>query len=84
VRATYIKVAREIAERAIAREDYDGAARYLLRVLERDPHDEQAHLRLVSSLLRAGRHGDARQRYRAYVERMRELELEPAPFPAQT
>jgi DNA-binding SARP family transcriptional activator len=82
-RATYVKVARELAERAIGREDYDGAARYLLRLLERDPHDEQAHLRLVSSLLRARRHGDARQRYRAYVERMRELELEPAPFPAQ-
>lgn len=83
-RATYVKVARELAERSLERGDYDGAARYLLRLLERDPHDESAHLRLVSTLLAARRHGDARRRYRTYVERMRELELEPAPFPAPT
>jgi DNA-binding SARP family transcriptional activator len=81
-RAAYVNVARALSERSLGRGDHDGAARYLLRLLERDPHDEGAHVRLVSTLVAARRHGEARRRYRIYAERMQELELEPAPFPA--
>lgn len=49
-----------------------------LRVLERDPYDEAAHLALVASLSAASRHGDARRAYRRYSERMREIGVEPA------
>jgi DNA-binding SARP family transcriptional activator len=61
--------------------EWDPASRYTRRILERDPYDEDAHMRLVTTLDRAGRHGEARRQYRAYVERMRELEVEPMAFP---
>jgi DNA-binding SARP family transcriptional activator len=60
------------------------AVNYRLRVLERDPYDEEAHLGLVATLSAAGRHGEARRFYRAYVARMEELGVEPAPLPAPT
>jgi ATP/maltotriose-dependent transcriptional regulator MalT/DNA-binding SARP family transcriptional activator len=81
VRAIYQSVLRALAESATAVADYDAAARYHLRLLERDPHDEDAHLALVSTLVRAGHHGEARRRYHAYVNRMDELGIEPAPYP---
>ena len=37
---------------------------------------------LVSTLASAGRHGEARRRYRLYTERMRQNNREPAPYPA--
>lgn len=80
-RATYIDVAHALARLATARSQPDRAARHLLRVLERDEYDERAHLGLVKAWTAAGRHGDARRHYRRYVESMRELNLEPEPFP---
>ncbi len=53
-------------------------------MLERDPFDEGAHLRLVACLERAGRRGEARRRYRGYSARMQEIGVEPAPFPDLT
>ena len=50
--ATYISIARSLAEAAAVDGDADGATRYYLRILERDPYDEGAHLGLVA---RAGR-----------------------------
>jgi ATP/maltotriose-dependent transcriptional regulator MalT/DNA-binding SARP family transcriptional activator len=81
-RATYIAVARALAETAAARGDVDATTRYSLRVLERDPYDEPAHLGLVAALDAAGRHREARRRFRAYCARMDEIEVESAPFPA--
>jgi DNA-binding SARP family transcriptional activator len=60
------------------------AAGYLRRLIERDPWDESAHLRLVATLAAAGQHGEARRAYRTYAGRMHELTLEAAPFPAAT
>jgi DNA-binding SARP family transcriptional activator len=80
-RAAYVAVAMALAERAVGAGDHDGAARYLLRVLSRDPYDERAHLQLVGALSAAGRHGEARRMYRAYSGRMAEIDVEPAPFP---
>ncbi|TCO42595.1 ATP/maltotriose-dependent transcriptional regulator MalT [Kribbella antiqua] len=79
-RALYVRVARVLAERG--RRDPDAAAGYLLRILQRDQYDERAHLGLVSAFQASGAHGEARRAYRTYVQRMGELEVEPAPYPA--
>jgi DNA-binding SARP family transcriptional activator len=84
VRARYIAVGRALADEAAGAYDYDAAASYLLRVLERDRYDERAHLELVRALSASRRHGDARRQYRTYVARMEEIGVEPAPFPEAT
>jgi len=81
-RATYLSVCRELARLALDDGDHDAAGRYLLRIIERDPYEERAHLGLVAVLARAGRHGEARRAYRIYRGRMEELDVEPAPFPS--
>ena len=60
-RDMYVRVARRLAGHAHAAGDHDGAVRFLLRVLERDGYDEEAHLALVHALVDAGRHGEARR-----------------------
>jgi len=51
----------------------DGRVQYLLRVLDKDPYDEQGHRDLVDALAVAGRHGEARRAYERYVAAMRTL-----------
>jgi len=80
-RQAYVQAAARLAAARAAQGRHDEAARYWLRLLERDRYDERAHLGLVRVLDLAGRRGDARRRYRLYAERMRELEVEPAPYP---
>lgn len=80
-RLGYVQAAAKLAAARAAEGRYHEAARYWLRLLERDGYDERAHLGLVRALDLAGRRGDARRRYHVYAERMRELEVEPAPFP---
>ena len=82
--ATYISIARSLAEAAATDGDADGATRYYLRILERDAYDEGAHLGLVSALVAAGRHGEARRRYAFYAAKMEEIAVEAAPFPGST
>ena len=79
--ATYISIARRLAESAAAAGEADGATRYFLRILEHDPFDEGAHLGLVEALVAAGRHGEARRRYAFYASKMEEIAVEAAPFP---
>jgi ATP/maltotriose-dependent transcriptional regulator MalT/DNA-binding SARP family transcriptional activator len=81
-RAAYLAVARTLARAAAEAGEHDQAVRYHLRVLERDAYDEEAHLGLVATLVAAGRHGEARRRYRIYGEQMGELGVEAAPFPS--
>jgi ATP/maltotriose-dependent transcriptional regulator MalT len=81
-RAAYLEVAAALAGHAAKAGDTGAATRYLLRMLEHDPYDERAHLRLVSTFVASGRHGDARRHYRHYCSRMEEIEVEAAPFPA--
>ena len=81
-RAAYLAVAAALADRRVAGDDPDAAIRLLLRLLEREPYDETSHVRLVALLSRSGRHGEARRRFQHYVDRMRELELEPRSFAA--
>ena len=75
-RAVYVDVLRALAEAT-------RAGKYYLRIIERDPYDEPAHLGLVSALEAAGSHGEARRAYRAYVARMQEIGAEPASFSPQ-
>ena len=79
LRSLYIDVARTLA-RLVAIDDPDLAMRLQLRILDRDPYDERAHLNLCLALMRAGRHGEAAERYRLYQDRMDELDLPAVPF----
>ena len=81
--ATYIGIARSLAASAAEIGDADLATRYYLRILERDPYDESAHLGLVDALRVAGRHGEARRRYGFYAAKMEEIAVEAAPYPSQ-
>lgn len=81
VRMRYLAVAHTLAEAAADAGDPQAAVRYLLRILERNPYDEAAHLSLVVNLQAAGHHGEARRSYRAYVARMEEIDVETVPMP---
>jgi ATP/maltotriose-dependent transcriptional regulator MalT/DNA-binding SARP family transcriptional activator len=81
-RAKAIAIARARAREAAAGDERDSAISALLRVLSHDPYDEGAHLALVRTLAGGARYGEAHRRYRLYVERMAELGVEAAPFPA--
>jgi DNA-binding SARP family transcriptional activator len=75
-RAAYIAVAR-----ALAAAGGPESVRYLLRILERDPYDEEAHIALVRTLTGLRSHGEARRAYRRYVASMGQIGVEPIPFP---
>jgi DNA-binding SARP family transcriptional activator len=81
-RAAYLEVAARLAEHAEQAGETDAAIRYRLRILEHDPYDERAHLRLVSTFASVGRPGAARRYYRNYCARMAEIDVEAASFPA--
>ena len=81
-RAAYVAAAGALAADAEAAGDGETAMRCYLRILERDPVHENAHLRLVRAMAAAGRHGDARRSYRNYCAAMREIGVQPAPYPA--
>jgi DNA-binding SARP family transcriptional activator len=81
-RTTYISVARRLAEISEREGEHDRAIQYMLRILEHDPYDEPAHLRLVGILETVGRHGEARRAFRIYVGRMQEIGIEPTAYPA--
>lgn len=81
-RVAYVAAAHALALLAAADADLDNSARYLLRVLERDPYDERAHIELMGTLARAGRHGEARRCYATYATRMEEIGVEATPYPS--
>ncbi|MER7753808.1 BTAD domain-containing putative transcriptional regulator [Kitasatospora sp. NPDC097643] len=72
----YVSVLRARVARS---SDVDQRVSCLLRILRCDAYDEEAHLELVRSLRRAGRHGEARRRYRSYARCMHEIGVAPAP-----
>jgi len=80
VRATHAALLRALVQRLRRAGELDEMARYTLRLLDKDGYDEGAHLDFVGALLDAGRHGEARRRYRTYVRAMTELGVEPKPF----
>jgi DNA-binding SARP family transcriptional activator len=80
-RALYIAVARALIDVSNRAGNQGAAAKYALRILERDPYDEQAHLELIAARTAARSHGEARRAFRRYVARMAEIDVKPAPFP---
>ena len=83
VRATHIALLRALAARLRQTGDIDEATHYLLQLLGQDPFDEQAHLDLVSMQLGAGHRGEARRHYHIYVQRMKEIDVQPQPLPQE-
>jgi DNA-binding SARP family transcriptional activator len=80
-RAVYLSVVRKVIELAAARENHDTVGRYALRLVERDPYDESPHLALVTARTATRAPGEAQRAYRAYAERMAEIDVTAAPFP---
>lgn len=80
VRATHLALLRALVSRLRQAGEVDEVVRYSLRLLDKDRFDEQAHLGLVRLLLAAGRHGEARRRYRIYQQAMVELGIAPQPL----
>ncbi len=80
-RSAYLDAARWLAADASSRGLASEAARFTLRVLQRDPYDESAHLSLVAGLTADRRHGEARRLYGQYCTRMAEIGIDAAPFP---
>lgn len=81
-RTAYVEIASTLAEAERDAGDLDSATRRYLRILERDPYHEAAHVALVAVTYDSGRHGTARRLYASYVSRMAELDIEPKPFPS--
>ena len=79
-RARYVEVARALAAAAVRDGEFDAAARFSRRILERDPYDEGAHLSLVAALASSGREQEARSCYTTYATRLDELGLEAVPW----
>lgn len=73
--AAYVRVLRA---RVMRLSDVDQRVSCLLRILRCDSYDEEAHIELVRVLQRAGRHGEARRRYRSYTSCMQEIGIVPA------
>jgi ATP/maltotriose-dependent transcriptional regulator MalT/DNA-binding SARP family transcriptional activator len=80
LRAVYVTVARALARTTTEAGEFEQAIRYHLRILERDPYDEDAHVELIAALTAGGRHGEARRHYATYVTRMEEIGVEPTSF----
>ena len=80
VRATHVALLRALVLRLRGAGEVDEVVRYSLRLLDKDRYDERAHLDLADVLLAAGRHGEARRRYRIYRQAMAELGITPQPL----
>lgn len=76
-RTRLLSVLRLLASLAADGGDDESAGQYLGQLLEREPYDEDAWLGLIAGQLRLRRHGEARRRYAAYVQRMSELGVTP-------
>lgn len=68
-----------LAEQAEGRGELDTARRWAERWAEAFPFEERPQARVIQTLQRAGRAGEARARHAAFVTRLRqELEIEPS------
>ncbi|RKN48304.1 hypothetical protein D7223_09810 [Micromonospora endolithica] len=69
-RRVYLRVVRTLASLAHGARETDEAVRHLGRALELEPYDEGVHGEFIRILTAAGRHGEAAQAYRRYVDAM--------------
>ncbi|MGN6723438.1 MAG: BTAD domain-containing putative transcriptional regulator [Marmoricola sp.] len=79
-RSAAIACARLLARISARRGDDEQTARWLLRLIERDPYDEDAWSAIIAAHVRMRRHGEARHHHATYARRMRELDLPVEPF----
>jgi DNA-binding SARP family transcriptional activator/ATP/maltotriose-dependent transcriptional regulator MalT len=80
VRAAWLRGLRRLAALSAEAGDRDRAVASLVRLVGADPFDESAHRSLVTVLVRAGRHGEARRAFDRWVRAMRAIEA-PEPDP---
>lgn len=80
-RAAYLRAVRALARWSRDAGDAEQAVCHLLRLLDLDQYDEQAHREMVETLVADGRHGEARRAYQRYAAAMREIAV-PEPDPA--
>ncbi|MET8122891.1 BTAD domain-containing putative transcriptional regulator [Micromonospora sp. NPDC005189] len=69
-RRVYLRVIRKLASLAHGAREVDETIRHLGRALELEPYDEGVHGEFIGTLTAAGRHGEAAQAYRRYVDAM--------------
>jgi DNA-binding SARP family transcriptional activator len=74
------EVSRLLARAAVRRGNEEDGARYLRRLLERDPYDADAWTALLGTQLRLRRYGEARRQHAVYARRMAELGVSPVPL----
>ena len=72
-----------LASDANIRGHHDQAIACLLQVLAAEPHNEAAHLVLVTTASNARHHGEARRYYSIYTRRMEAIGAPPAAFPGR-
>ncbi len=81
VRAAWVRSVRRLAI-VLSRAGRSAEALGLFaRLLVIDPYDEAIHRRVVVSLVRSGRHGEARRAFERWCEAMRQIDA-PAPDPS--
>lgn len=76
-RAAWLRSVRAAAELARGSGDDDQAIGRLVRLLAADPLDESVHRTLVSVLVAAGRHGEARRAFDRWTAAMRSIDAPP-------
>ena len=80
VRAAWGRSVRRLANLHLREGRGPEALGLFTRLLGIDPYDEQVHRRLVTGLVRAGRHGEARRAFERWQLAMQEIDA-PAPDP---
>ncbi|HYN68474.1 MAG TPA: BTAD domain-containing putative transcriptional regulator [Ornithinibacter sp.] len=78
VRAAWVRSVRRLATLRSREGRGAEALGIFVRLLSVDPYDEQVHRRLVTTLVRAGRHGEARRAFQRWHHAMAEID---APLP---
>lgn len=79
-RAAWVRSVRRLATLRARQGRGAEALGIFVRLLSIDPYDEQVHRRLVTSLVRAGRHGEARRAFDRWSRAMAEIDA-PEPDP---
>jgi DNA-binding SARP family transcriptional activator len=77
-RAAWVRSLRHLATAATRQGRSNDASALLVRLLSVDPYDERVHRGLVRTLVRAGRHGEARRAFDRWTEAMVAVDA-PAP-----
>jgi DNA-binding SARP family transcriptional activator len=75
IRAARLRALRQLAMLSVDAGDLDQAVTVLVRLRVADPFDESVHRLLVTSLVDAGRHGEARRAFEQWEQAMRSIDV---------